>query len=88
MRNAKMLFTLSLLICLAVFGAWLPVDAQDDQQDPPPPCDGWGCGGGGSCTYCSQTACGCAAPQPGQYLSFSCSCSSIQCTRTCTYGRL
>lgn len=49
------------------------------QQDP------GGGGDGGGCSYCDQQACGCSSPPPGCILSFSCSCSSIDCSRTCDY---
>ena len=46
-------------------------------------------GSGGSCpsgcNYCCQESCGCSSPPPGTVLTFDCSCSSIQCTRSCTY---
>ena len=52
-------------------------------QDPNPPT-----GGTGSCNYCSKTACGCSSPPAGYYLSYSCTCSSLQCTQTCSYNPL
>lgn len=47
-------------------------------QPPNPP------GGGGSCSYCSQDLCGCTSSS-NCTLVFSCSCSSISCTRSCEY---
>lgn len=66
----------------------LPVDSAPSahalfHQDPNP-----GSGDGGTCsspTYCEQEACGCSAPPSNCVLIFSCSCSSIQCTRSCDY---
>lgn len=81
-RNIS-LATIVALVLLFSF-AWGGFDSTAVfQQDP-----GTGGGTGGSCNYCSQTACGCAAPPPGTYLSFSCSCSSISCSRSCSYGSL
>ena len=40
---------------------------------------------GGSCTYCSQTRCGCASAPLGYRLDYSCTCSSLTCTRSCDY---
>lgn len=54
-----------------------PVACQDQ--------DDTGSGGGGGCTYCSQTACGCSSPPPGCILRYSCACSSIDCRRSCDY---
>jgi len=74
------------VVVFAVLGALLPVGAQDN-QDPPPPCGSYGCGGGGgSCPYCSQESCGCSPPPFGCSLSYTCSCSSIYCSRTCSYN--
>lgn len=51
-------------------------DVTINQQTP-------GSGGSGSCTYCSQDACGC--PSCGNHrLNFECACSSIQCTQSCS----
>jgi len=47
-----------------------------------------GSGGSSFCTYCSESRCGCASADVGYMLSFSCTCSSIQCTRSCTYTRM
>jgi len=42
--------------------------------------------GGGGCNYCSQTHCGCAAAPAGYRLdSWSCSCSSVDCSQSCNY---
>jgi hypothetical protein len=48
------------------------------------PGDGTG-SGSGSCGYCSQSRCGCAPAPLGYVLYYECSCSSIQCTRSCDY---
>lgn len=42
-------------------------------------------GGGDSiqCDFCSQPACGCPLPPPGCTGTFECTCSSIDCSRTC-----
>jgi hypothetical protein len=37
------------------------------------------------CNYCSLGKCGCSPPPTGYYLSFTCSCSSIDCKRSCDY---
>lgn len=42
--------------------------------------------GSGGCSYCSQSACGCSSPPMGCTLSYSCACSSIQCTRSCDFN--
>lgn len=43
-------------------------------------------GSGGSCSYCSSNACGCANAPLGCTLSFSCGCSSISCIQSCDYN--
>jgi hypothetical protein len=68
---------LAVLITLSAFG--MP-NGGPLENDP-----GNGTGGGGSCTYCSSTHCGCANAQVGYILYFSCTCSSLECTRSCTY---
>ncbi len=49
-------------------------------------------GSGGSCppgcSYCCQDTCGCSSPPAGMYLTYDCSCSTVQCTRSCTYTSL
>jgi len=51
------------------------------RQDP----GGGGGGGGGSCTHCDQPTCGCPALGPGwHYCNFSCTCSVLQCTQSCS----
>jgi hypothetical protein len=52
-------------------------------QFTPPPDPGGG-SGGGSCSYCDQDACGCQ-PHERCVTYASCGCSSIQCTRSCSY---
>ncbi len=37
------------------------------------------------CPYCDQDRCGCAAPTGSCILTFNCSCSSIDCQRSCDY---
>lgn len=74
-----------LLVVLFLLGVVFPgaeVKASDPYYVPPDPGSG---SSGGSCSYCRSDNCGCAAPQPGQTLSFGCACSSIQCTRECNY---
>lgn len=75
--------TVNLLVALAlaVSASAIPPPNRDD---PPPPIGG----GGGSCTYCTQTHCGCSDAPAGFRLDFSCSCSSVQCTRSCVYTAL
>ena len=63
---------------LALLLVVLPAGAQLDYQD-------YGSGGGGGCGYCNQSACGCSPPPAGRVLAYSCSCSSISCSRTCDY---
>jgi hypothetical protein len=62
----------------ALLALVVPAGAQTDYQD-------YGSGGGGGCDYCNRSACGCAPPPAGMTLTFSCSCSSITCTRSCDY---
>jgi hypothetical protein len=45
-------------------------------------------GGSSSCSYCGQNQCGCAPPPLGYYLVSSCTCSSVQCSRSCDYYRM
>lgn len=72
------------MVCLALLAPYtLWADAGGPFQPDPN-----GGGGGGGCDYCGQTACGCNAPPPGYYLSFSCECSSNDCYRSCTYYHL
>ena len=80
MRMKRKLFLLVMMLGLVAVTAFLPQGAiaQIDYQD-----YGSGSGGGGTCNYCNLTSCGCPA---GPGLSFSCSCSSIWCTRSCTYS--
>lgn len=40
-------------------------------------------GSSGTCTYCSEPACGCPDPPPGCIGRFNCVCSSIQCEQVC-----
>ncbi len=41
--------------------------------------------GGNSCPCCKQLNCGCSSSGT-QILGFECTCSPIQCTRSCDYG--
>lgn len=66
-------------LALVVLAAAMPAAAQFD-PDP-----GGGGGGGGGGTYCSQPQCGCSAPSGFYVCGYSCSCSSLQQTRSCTY---
>ncbi len=79
-EKAKVAVLVVLLSALALAGMLVPIGADTEYQD-----YGSGGSGGGGCTYCSQGQCGCAPPPAGQTLSFSCSCSSIWCTRSCNY---
>lgn len=80
MKRAKYLAALvGILVLLGGFWLASPIESQF-HQDPDP-----GGPGGGGCGYCNQTACGCAAPPAGCVLYYSCSCSSISCTRSCDY---
>lgn len=74
--------TAAITILLLVAMGALALVPHTEPESPPQP---GGDSGGGGCTYCNQTACGCAAPPPGYYLRFSCACSTIDCSRTCTY---
>lgn len=80
-RNVIRGIALLAALCLTLSAfATLPGPFNNDPGD--------GSGGSGSCTYCSQSACGCSPPPSGYYLQFSCSCSSTQCTRSCQYVRM
>jgi len=68
-----------LAILALVVGVWLSAPAYSQYQEDPNP------GGGSGGCYCGQTACGCQSPPSGCVLYFSCSCSPIQCTRSCSY---
>lgn len=80
MQANRKLFLLLMMLGLVAVTAFLPQSAmaQIDNQD-----YGSGGSGGGTCNYCNQNNCGCAA---GPGLTFSCSCSSIWCTRSCSYS--
>lgn len=80
MQMKRKFFLLIMMLSLVAVTALLPQNAiaQIDYQD-----YGSGSGGGGTCNYCNQANCGCAA---GPNLTFSCSCSSIWCTRSCSYS--
>jgi hypothetical protein len=41
-------------------------------------------GGGGGCNYCNLDQCGCPS-YPGCTTNFNCSCSSIWCSRQCSF---
>jgi len=82
MKAWRKLFLLMLFLgCLALAGIFSPqgLMAQDDYQD-----YGSGGSGGGGCNYCSLPACGCPS-QPPYTTNFTCSCSSIYCSRSCWY---
>jgi hypothetical protein len=49
------------------------------------PGTGTGGSGAGSCTYCSQPHCGCAAPPVGYILYYDCACAPPGCSRSCDY---
>jgi len=79
MKKSAVSVTLLLLVLLA-----LPILA--DNKDPiiivEPTND---------CTYCSKPNCGCTAPPPGYYLSYSCACGSgpgSTCDQNCSYNPL
>ena len=72
--------SLLVLLVLVVLPAYAMPDIDPERDDPPGPI-----GGGGGCSYCSSGHCGCAAPPAGYYLVFSCTCSSVECTRSCDY---
>lgn len=78
----RKLFLLMLMLGLFAGAVFLPQGAiaQIDYQD-----YGGSGGGGGGCNYCSQALCGCLPASGGQSLSFECSCSSIYCSRSCSY---
>ncbi len=78
MKRLAWLFVL--MIVAAPEFALPPLDPY--YQDPPP---SYGGGGGSSCSYCSQSACGCAPPPAGYILRYSCTCSSTTCTQSCDY---
>ena len=40
-----------------------------------------------SCNYCGQPRCGCASAPLGYVLTYSCTCASDSCSRTCDYTR-
>lgn len=77
MRSSIRNFVL-LLIVVTTLGVSAEVRVKD-------PGDTGGGGGSGSCTYCSQSRCGCASAPLGYRLDYSCSCSSIDCNRSCDY---
>lgn len=78
-----MKFSRSTVVCLLLIGVMaVPLFGQ---RQPDYPDTGGGTGGGG-CSYCTQSACGCSPPPLGYTLSYSCSCSSLQCTRSCSYS--
>ena len=76
-RNLSRCLFLALLLALPVIER--PISAQFT----PPPNPGGG-GSGGTCSYCDLDACGCAS-RARCYIVFSCTCSPIQCTRSCDY---
>ena len=86
----KLLIVLAVVFAIVIVIGSLPFSGASDayaqleeRHDDPPPDPG---GGGGSCTYCTSSGCGCANKFAGcQLTSFSCLCSSLQCTRTCEY---
>lgn len=82
-KHLKVTSVLLFLLCIAALGAVAPdlAQGQIDYQDYNP-----SGGGGGGCPYCSQPQCGCSPPPSGSTLQFSCACSSIQCTRSCSYS--
>lgn len=72
------------LVCLLLVGVMaLPLLGQ---REPEHNDTGGSTGGSGTCNYCSQSACGCSPPPLGTTLSFSCTCSSLQCTKSCNYS--
>jgi hypothetical protein len=83
MKHWKVALVIGVLVAMAALGMVQPLAAQIDQQDYGPDL-GWG--GVGICPYCGDTACGCSPAVPPLVLSYSCSCSSIWCSRTCTYS--
>lgn len=82
MPAKRKLFLLIIMLGLVALTGLMPQSAiaQVDNQDY------GGSGGQGGCNYCSQPLCGCASASGGQTLSYGCSCSSISCSRYCTYS--
>lgn len=74
------MFVVLVALAVAISASAIPPPNRDD-----PPGGG---GAGGSCNYCTQTACGCSSPPVGYRLDYTCTCSSLQCTRSCTYSPL
>lgn len=81
MRNMSVYRVAVVLIILALATALSAMPQQ--YPDPVFPGDP-----GSYCSaYCGAQNCGCGAPPDGYYLaSYSCTCSSNTCTRTCTYN--
>jgi hypothetical protein len=67
-----------LALLMAVSGP-MYADNKDDVPLPEPT---------NGCDYCGLARCGCASAPLGFYLSYSCSCSTVQCTRSCVYNPL
>ncbi len=71
------IFVLSCILIASLLGisaAGIPQDQKDPVGD-----------GSGGCTICDKPLCGCAIPPAGYTLTATCTCSSTQCTKTCTY---
>lgn len=75
---------LALLVALVSFLLVGPAANAQFEQDP----GSGGSGGGSGCSYCSSSTCGCSSAPVGYYLIYSCSCSSLTCTHSCSYKKL